>query len=314
MIRDARAEAEDRLGGHFEARVLEPSPPAVNEGPWFADDPVADGDGPEGRQVVSPVGTGDLRWDDLARGDPELAAWCADRWLAAHQRLGPAPATFVQTREGLHRVGEEVLSKAREHANGKIALRYTLGGFGTPFFADDVQLRVEGTELIVQEGERDRRGEITTLRAAGELVGAQLLPDGLELDDAPLAVDADAARFLGDWYGFAYSVLEELRAAADPALDPSRVQLWAEHFDPSVELGSEAEGRRAAYGASPGDGEHPEPYLYVTPWSAPPVGELWNATGFPGAELPIAALLEADDQRAAALEFYTARVDALEAG
>jgi hypothetical protein len=313
VIRNARAEAEERLGGRYEARVLEPSPPAVSEGPWFADDPLARGTIPGGRQVVSPVGTGDLRWDDLARDDPDLAAWCADRWLGARRRLGPAPARLADTRESLHRVGEQVLSKAREHANGKVAMRYTRDGFGTPFFGDDVQVRVEGTELVVQEGADERRGPLTTLRAAGDLVGAHLLPEGLELDDAPLAVDAGAAHFLGDWYGFGYSVLEELRAGAGAALEPSRVQLWAEHFDASVELGAEADGRRAGYGASPGDAAHPEPYLYVAPWSPPPDGHLWNATVFAGAELPLAALLEAGDQRAAALDFLRARLDALQA-
>jgi hypothetical protein len=311
VIRNARAEAEERLGGRYEARVLEPSPPPVTDGPWFADDPVARGETPGDRPIVSPVGNGDLRWDDLARDDPELAAWCADRWLGAHRRLGPTPATLTETRESLYAVGEQVASKAREHANGKIALRYTRGGFGTPFFGDDVQVRVEGTELVVQEGADERRAAITTLRAAGELIGAHLLPDDLELDDAPLALDAGAARFLGDWYGFAYSVLEELRAGADAALEPSRVQLWPEHFDASVELGSEAGGRRAGYGASPGDGEHPEPYLYVTPWSPPPDGELWNATAFRGADLPLAELLDADDQRTTALDFLRARLDAL---
>jgi hypothetical protein len=314
VIRNPRAEAEDRLGGTYQARVLEPSPPAVNEEPWFADDPLAPGESADARELVSPVGNGDLRWDDLARDDPELAGWCADRWLGAQRRLETAPPRFVETRESLHRVADRILSKAREHANGKIALRYTLGGFGTPFFADDVQLRVEGTELVVQEGEHERRGEITTLRAAGELVGAHLLPGELELDDAPPAVDADAARFLGDWYGFAYSVLEELRAGADAALEPSRVQLWTEHFDPSVELGSESDGRRAAFGASPGDGVHPGPYLYVAPWSPPAAGELWNAAAFAGAELTFDALVDAGHQRAAALDFFRARLDALQAG
>ena len=308
MVRNARAEAEQRLGGQYDVRVLEPSPPAVNEPPWFADDPVARPGSPGGQQIVSPVGTGGLRWDQLTRDDPDLAAWCADRWLGPCRRLGPGPVTLAETREALHRVGEQILSKAREHANGKIALRYTQGGFGTPFFGDDVQVRVAGDQLIVQAGVDERRARITTLRAAGELVGAQLLPEDPQLDDAPLAVDADAARFLGDWYGFAYSVLEELRAGADAALDPDRVQLWPEHFDASVELGAEADRRRATYGASPGDGEHPEPYLYVAPWSSPADGELWNATAFKGAELPLAVLLDASDQRAAALDFLRARL------
>src|SRR2546421_700764 len=69
VTRNAREEAFERLGGRYEVRVLEPSPPAVDEAPWFADDPVARGEVPEGRQVVSPVATGDLRWDNLARDD-----------------------------------------------------------------------------------------------------------------------------------------------------------------------------------------------------------------------------------------------------
>ena len=313
MTRNARAEAEERLDGRYAARVLEPSPPAVNDPPWFADDPVARGEDSGDRPIVSPVGTGDLRWDDVVAERPDLAEWCAERWLAAHRRLEAAPARLVATRESLHRVGEQLLSRAREHANGKIALRYTLGGFGTPFFGPDAQVRVEGAELVVQEGEDERRGPLTTLRAAGDLVGAHRLPDDVVLDEEPLAIDPEAASFLGDWYGFAYSVLEELRAGAGPALDPSRVQLWPEHFDVSVELGSEAEGRRAGYGASPGDDDHPEPYLYVTPWTPPPGGELWNATVFTGAELPLAALLDADEQRGAALEFLRTRLDVLQA-
>src|ERR687884_377608 len=38
------------------------------------------------------------------------------------------------------------------------------------------------------------------------------------------------------------------------------------HVDVAIELGSEERGQRAAYGGSPGDEEHPEPYLYVAPW------------------------------------------------
>ena len=48
-MRNARQEAFERLGGRYEVRVLEPSPPAVDEEPWFADDPTARGDVPDGR-------------------------------------------------------------------------------------------------------------------------------------------------------------------------------------------------------------------------------------------------------------------------
>ena len=36
-----RLEAQRLVGDDLEARVLEPSPPAVVDGEWFADDPVA---------------------------------------------------------------------------------------------------------------------------------------------------------------------------------------------------------------------------------------------------------------------------------
>jgi len=312
---DARAEAFERLGGRYEVRVLEPSPPAVLEPPWFADDPVARGDVPSGRQVVSPVGTGDLRWEDLAANDPDLSAWCAERWLGPWRRLAPTPANLAQTRRALHALAENVISPARRRANGKIGLRYTRGGFGTPFFGGDVQVRVQGAELAVQEADVELRAPITTLAAAAEHVGRELLPEGAALDDQRLDVDPTACAFLGDWYGFATSVLEELRTEGDPTLtDPSRVQLWPEHFDVAVELGRESEGERANYGCSPGDEDHPEPYLYVGPWRAPAPGELWNATAFPGAETPYAALLEVGDQQAAALEFFRRRQAALSAG
>ena len=82
------------------------------------------------------------------------------------------------------------------------------------------------------------------------------------------------------------------------------MQIWPEHFDAALELGDEQAGARAAYGCSPGDEAHAEPYIYVAPWTAPPAGELWQAAGFPGAELSYAELLAADDPRALALEFF----------
>jgi hypothetical protein len=50
---DPRQEALERVGGEYDVRVLEPSPPPVTEPPWFADDPVARGDAPAHDRVVS---------------------------------------------------------------------------------------------------------------------------------------------------------------------------------------------------------------------------------------------------------------------
>jgi hypothetical protein len=86
----------------------------------------------------------------------------------------------------------------------------------------------------------------------------------------------------------------------------SWVQLWPEHFDPAVELGDPVAGRRASYGASPGDASYPEPYLYVSPWSKDDlVHTYWNAS-FGGAMLGYRDLLAAPDQRLAALGFFEA--------
>lgn len=305
-----RQEAVERLGGRYEPRVLEPSPPTVDEPPWFADDPTARGEVPAGRLVVSPVGTGDLLWDDLAREDGELAAWCAERWLGAWRRLEGVPANLEETCRSLHRIAEQVVSPTRQRVTGKIGLRFTRHGFGTPYFGADVQVRVEGGVLVVVREQRQWRGRITTIRDAAEFIGHELTRFDAAIDDAPLPIDEDAALFVGEWFGFATSVLEQLRAEC-PGEAPSRVQLWPEHFDVGLELGSEADGARATYGCSPGDDDHPEPYCYVAPWRAPPTGELWQATAFPGAELPFSELAAAADQRAAALDFFRTRLRAL---
>ncbi len=277
------AEALDLLGGDYEARVLEPSPPAVKVKP-FADDPVEPGEVPEGRLLVSPVSDhGDLTWDDVARQRPDIAGWCAERWLGAWKPLEPLPASFVDTRKTLHALADEVVAAERMPSN-EIALRYTRGGFGTPFFdgdGADCQVRVEGAELVRQRSGSEEREPIE-------------------------GADPESARVLGDFYGFACSVLEELRAEESDD-DPSLVQLWPEHFDIAFELGDEAKGCRANYGASPGDDDHAEPYIYVGPWTAEVSGPLWNASCFNGAELSYAELLAAPDGRRLALDFVRER-------
>jgi len=253
-----RREAAELLG--HEAAVLEPSPPAVAEDPWFADDPARE-------PGISPIGSGPGTWDELARRGGEVATFAASRWLGAWKRLEPAPSGLVETRLALHHVAEHVLKPAREAANGKFGLRYTRAGFGTPFFGEDRQVRVERADLVWQ--------------TAGHV-------------DSREPLEADAS-FVGDWFGFAFSVLEELRSGAPDGSD-TRVQIWPEHFDAAIELGAEAEGARAAYGCSPGDENHPEPYCYVAPWAA---------EGYE--HLPYSALLESPDQRRSALEFFRAR-------
>jgi len=309
-----RQEAQARLDalepGVFEARVLEPSPPPVTEGPWLADDPVAPAPR-SARTLVSPVPNADVTWDELARGTPTLQPWCAARWLGAWTRLQPVsdPDAFTATRGAWHRLAEHVLAPARYRVSGKIGLRYTRHGFGTPYLdGPDVQLRVEDTALVVV-GDEARRVPADTLRVAAAAVGLDPQADTGVYEpataaepDAPLPIDADAAARLGDWFGFAASVLEELRAAA-PDRDTTRVQLWPEHFDLSVDLGDDDARRRGTFGASPGDAAHPLPYLYVTHWASVPDDAFWNDAAFAGASLAYRDLLAAADQRDAGLAF-----------
>jgi hypothetical protein len=311
---DARQEAIERLGGRYDARVLEPSPPAVHEPPWFADDPVDAARGDVGLPIVSPVTSGEVSWDELARDDPELAGFCAERWLGAYRRLPPTsqlPPTFAATRDALQALAEHVLAPTRARANGKVGLRFTRGGFGTPFFGRDVQVRVAGDVLTLQAGERVEAGRVTTLADAAEFIGFDLTRFDVEQHEEALEIDAAAAELLGDWFGFAASVLEQLRCEADAAGAASRVQLWPEHFDMAFELGAEQGGRRATYGCSPGDELHPLPYVYVAPWIPQSPSPLWNADGFRGAELGYEGLAAAADQRAATLQFFRERAGAL---
>jgi hypothetical protein len=202
-------------------------------------------------------------------------------------RLAPLPDRFAETVATLHRLAEEVVAPARKPDN-EIALEATPGGFGTPRFEWEGatrRVRVEAAELVRET-------------------------DGAE-ERTPLDVDVAAAAALAGWFEFGTSVLRRLAAEAAPGEASPPPILWPEHFDVAIELGCESDGRRATYGFSPGDEQHPEPYAYVGPWAPRPAGGVWDARGFAGAELPYAELLAAADPEATALEFFVARREAL---
>ena len=208
--------------------------------------------------------------------------------------LLPLPPGFAAARTALHGVAEDVLKPKRELETGnEIALRYTPGGFGTPPWSTGLasgaggQARVEGTDLVVVTGDAAER---TPLEGA--------------------AADAAGAAAIADWFAFGTVVLAEL-IESRPGANPAPIRLWPEHFDVATEIGDEPAGTRATVGASPGDEQHDEPYLYVGPWTEQPAGPLWNAHGFAGAELGYRELLAAPDQLAAAAEFLSGRLDAL---
>jgi hypothetical protein len=218
----------------------------------------------------------------------------------AESPTGTVPATdvLVRTRRGLHAVAEQVLAGALHRATGRIGLRPTPGGFGTPEFtgADGVrQLRVDGADLVVRTADGDRRAPLSTVAAAAEWVGiAPGGPVGVYTLTTPIAPEADlgidpaAARTLGDVLAVGATALEELRSA-HAAAEPPPVQLWPEHFDLATTVG------RVNVGVSPGDADHPVPYLYVGPWDAEARrGPGWNEPfGRSRPALPLTAVADA---------------------
>lgn len=154
--------------------------------------------------------------------------------------LGPLPDDFHATRAALHAIAQERVMPPRREATGRIDLRATPGGFGTPVFDLDREVRTDGAELVVTGRGRETR---------------EPLP----------GVDDTAARWLGRFFAIALHTLTELARDLPREHAPSAPKLWPEHFDYAIDAGV----ARANFGFSPGDDEHPEPYLYVGPWDPP---------------------------------------------
>lgn len=212
-----------------------------------------------------------------------------------NQPLVQLSNSFSASRLALHRVAAYVVSPARRRAMGRMGLRATPGGFGTPsFYGPDgmTMVGVDGVDLVVRSDSGLIKRPLSTLADAGALVGAD--PDvawAADLDipepgdlQAPLAVDAGDAAALAAWFAFGWGILEDLSmdTASEQASEP---QLWPEHFDPAIEIG-DPETNRASYGFSPGDvaqdasvGPERLPYLYVAPWFADkaPASSYWSA-------------------------------------
>lgn len=318
MHRDPRAEAAALVGAEYEPFVLEPSPPTVTEPPYFADDPM-DLTRADGRPTIVPAGhPGDLSWDDWLAQHPEHRDWVSRRWLGGDRQLPAIPAGYAAGREALHRLGAYVMAPVRHAANGKFGLRFTLDGFGTPFFGGDRQVRVAADVVVDQRGEAARSIAITTLREVAEALGGEVDELTRESDgpaagdvDEPLRVDPSVTGFLGAWYGMATAALELLRARHP---DATRPQLWPGHFDVAVELGDTAV--RGSYGASPGDAAIGEPYLYVSVWDPDAAGlergaDVWNASAFPGRVLRLSDLDAGTDPVPQAVRFWAETYDLL---
>ena len=157
--------------------------------------------------------------------------------------LAPLPEGFAEGRDALHRVAEETLQiRGREQRGAGWLRPYTPGGVGSPPWDVGAEsgrpgsIRVEGAELVTVTGEAEER--------------------------EPIAVDPAVTAALADFYALTTVALDDLiEASGDAGADP--IRLWPEHFDAATTIGDETAGTRANYGGSPGDENHPEPYLYV---------------------------------------------------
>lgn len=226
-------------------------------------------------------------------------------------RVPDLPDSFQVTRDNLHQVAFFAVSPTRYRAEGRMGLSHVEGGFGTPDF-DGRSIRVVGDSIIDDAGVTVSHA-ITSVRAAVEFLGGEYevewfseFRDPLRPVDPDRALDIDpaATTALGQWFGFGWRVLEELRGRAVEGDDPSEIQLWPEHFDAATELGDHGRGQRASYGASPGDANHSEPYVYVAAWSEIDRSvSYWNDTAFNGASLSYRELKASNDPVNAALEF-----------
>ena len=227
--------------------------------------------------------------------------------------LSDLPEGFQTTRDHLHQLAFFALSPARYRVDGHMELRHYDGGFGTPEF-DGRVVRIEGNLIIDDRGDSVATQTISTVGEAVRFLGNEyrevwhsesrdyMKPVG---PDSPLKIDPQVTYFLGRGFGFAWVMIEELRAHAQPGDDPSEVRLWPRHFDAAAELGDNDRGERASYGASPGDADHLEPYVYVSAWSEiDRSNPYWNDESFNGASLSYQKLRDSDDPVRTALDFF----------
>jgi hypothetical protein len=178
----------------------------------------------------------------------------------------PDPAKLAATRDGWHRVAEQVLAAGQYADTGEITLRPAPGGFQTTHhLADGRQLSVAGTELVVTASDSTRSTALTTVRAAAAFAGvspgmpSSVYPPATPLDlDARLRIDADSAQVLAGWYELGDAALRSFAATVGPDVAAADPILWPEHFDVGITVDD------VDYGASPGDDEIPEPYVYVS--------------------------------------------------
>jgi hypothetical protein len=238
--------------------------------------------------------------------------------------LPELPPAFAATRLALQRVAVHVLARRRHVLVGKLGLRSTPGGIGTPAAGPEHEVvRTSGPWLLRERTGSSGSTEVldlttATLGQAAALVEVDLAAEFSAGADTPevgdpaavLGIDPASVGALAGWYAFGWAVLDGAVAGAGADAAPSVVQLWPEHFDAGCDLAVRP-GRRTNLGASPGDGFQAEPYLYVGPWDGARPGDpaYWNAPF--GAVLGYDELRRAQDPIARALDFVRTGLDHL---
>lgn len=224
------------------------------------------------------------------------------------------------TRTELHRIATHVLARGQQPSTGRIGLRPSPGGFSTiPYGDDQTRLRVSGTTLVRESATPASSRAIPidgrSLTELADFAGVDLTTDfsaggdtpSVGDPDSPITIDAHAAHGIGGWFDLAAQALDEVLSRTTEWATPSLPQLWPEHFDLAIDLADDAAAptqQRVNLGGAAGDVHHPQPYLYVGPWTPDRPGDpdYWNAPF--GAVLGREQVITSNDPMATAVAFF----------
>ena len=216
-----------------------------------------------------------------------------------------------------HTVAEHVVAPARHRANGKIGLRFTRGGFGTPFFRTaagvDEQVRVDGGELVVVRGADRRRVADHDVAARGRGGRHRARRAARRVHAQHTARSRRAAcrrRARRDRAGRLVRV-RVLGARGAPGRCGSAPRTRracscgpSTSTCPSTSATTARGGRGARSARRPATTSTPSPTSTSRTGPSVPDDPFWNDHAFAGASLAYSELLAAPDQRAAALDFF----------
>ena len=309
---NARARPTSASTARYEMRVLEPSPPAVGDGPWFADDPVARGEVPAGHSVVSPVGTG-----DAALGRPRLGRPRPRRMVrrSLARRLPPAWAGAGEARADPDRAAPRrragrLAGAAQGQRQDRTALharrvRHAVLRRRRPGSRPRRGARRPGREPA-SESRRSRRSPprpTTSAAICSPMTSSSIASHSTSTRrPRPSSATGTGSPPLCS-KSYAPSAGDDARPVTRPAL--------ARALRPRRRARQRSQRCPRRVRTVPGGRRSPRAVSLRRALVAPAPDELWQATGFSGAELLYAELLGAADQRQTALDFFRARLRAL---